>query len=146
MKLGTFIIGAVIGFSLVETGVVWADPTPVVVPPNQADRDQIKDLKGAPADVKNLISNFDTTRDKYLAQQRVLLAKLKGANQDQRNQIRADLQANHDAFLAELKSFRSQITDELNELKGKISHQEFQRIIDAAHNAVGEGARHKGHK
>lgn len=146
MKPRTFLIAAVIGFSLVGTRVILADPTPVVVPPNQADRDQIKDLKGAPTDVKNLITSFDTTRDKYLAQQRLLLAKLKGANESQRDQIRTDLQANRDAFLAELKSFRKQLTDELNELKSKISHQEFRRIIDAAHDAVNDGARHKGHK
>ncbi len=124
---------------------VWAQaaaaPATVVVP-----NDGI--LPGAPAGVKTLIVDFAVTRDKFLAKQDLLLLKLSNATTPaEREQIREQLQDNRDAFLAELKSFRSQLKDDLAALKGKISHAEFLRIIDAAHDAVTEGGfdHHKGH-
>jgi hypothetical protein len=56
------------------------------------------------------------------------------------------LQDNRQAFLDALKDFRSQLKDDLTALKGKISHAEFLRIIDAAHDAATEGGlnHHKG--
>jgi hypothetical protein len=115
------------------------DPTttpPTVVPADRDDRDLLRDLKGAPANVKTLILNFDQTADKYLAQQRQLLLKLKNATTtDQRQAIRDQLQQNRQAFLAELKTFRQQLRDDLQALKGKITHPELKRILDAAKDA-----------
>jgi hypothetical protein len=119
------------------------DPTPpVVVVPHDGD------LTGVPADIKTLIKDFGATRDTYLAQQDLLLAQLKTATTAaEREQIREQLQANRDSFLDELKEFRTQLKDDLEALKGKISHEEFLRIIDAAHDAATEGGigHHKGH-
>src|SRR5947209_19850650 len=115
---------------------------PVVVPPG--DRDLIRDLKNAPDAVKTLILNFDATRDAYLAQQRALLAQAKGATADERAKIREQLQDNRAAFLAELKTFRTDLRKDLQDLKGKISHAEFKRITDAARDAAKDGGRHKG--
>ena len=53
--------------------------TPPVVVPHD-DRDLHRDLAGAPDAIKTLIVSFDQTRDKFLAQQAVLLAKLKNAH------------------------------------------------------------------
>jgi len=115
---------------------------PVVVAPHDGD------LAGAPADIKTLIKDFAATRDTYLAQQDLLLAQLATATTaTARAAIRAQLQDNRAAFLAELKAFRTQLKDDLAALKGKISHAEFLRIIDAAHDAATEGGfgHHKGH-
>jgi cytochrome oxidase Cu insertion factor (SCO1/SenC/PrrC family) len=112
------------------------------------DKDLYRDLRGAPADIKILIISFDKTRDTFLAQQAVLLAKLKNATTDaERAAIREQLQDNRQAFLAALKDFRSTLKEDLAALKGKISHEEFLRIIDAAHDAATEGGigHHKGH-
>lgn len=117
---------------------------PVVVPPDRGDRDLIRDLKNAPDAVKTLILNFDTTRDKYLETQRALLARAKGATADERAKIRAQLQDNRQAFLAELKSFREDLRKDLQALRGEISHREFLRIIDAAKDAARDRERHKG--
>lgn len=136
--------------SLCATRSVSAQTTstpPVVVVPN-GDKDLYQDLKGAPKDLQTLIIGFDKTRDKYLAAQDVLLRKLKNATTAaEREQIRDQLQENRQDFLAALKTFREQLKDDLAALKGKISHEEFLRIVDAAHDAATEGGldHHKGH-
>ena len=108
---------------------------PVAVVPHN---DQ--NLKGAPPQVQTLIRNFNATRDKYLAAQELLLVKLKNATTPaERQQIRDRLQANRAAFMNALTGFRGQLSTELTALKGKISHEEFLRIIDAAHDAATEG-------
>jgi hypothetical protein len=120
---------------------------PVVIVPHD-DKDLYQDLKGAPPQVQTLIVSFDKTRDKYLAQQDLLLARIsKAATPEERDRIRDLLQANRSAFLGTLKDFRGQLGDELTALKGKISHEEFLRIIDAAHDAASEGGvgHHRGH-
>ena len=125
-----------------------ASPTsPVVVVPDN-DKDLYRDLRGAPKDIQILIIGFDQTRDKYLVEQDLLLIKLKHATtEEEREQIREQLQDNRQAFLQLLQGFREQLKDDLVALKGKISHEEFLRIIDAAHDAATEGGlgHHKGH-
>jgi hypothetical protein len=117
-------------------------PPPVVVVPHDGI------LPGAPAGVKTLILDFAAVRDIYLAKQDVLLAKLANATTTaERDAIREQLQDNRQAFLDLLKSFRTKLEDDLTALKGKISHEEFLRIINAAHEAATEGGfdHHKGH-
>ena len=120
---------------------------PVVVVPHD-DQDLHRDLRGAPDNIKNLIISFDQTRDKYLVEQAVLLAKFKNATTpEEREKIREQLQDNRALFLSDLQAFRTQLKDDLALLKDKISHEEFKRIIDAAHDAVTEGGvnHHKAH-
>jgi hypothetical protein len=120
---------------------------PTVVPQDRDDRDLLKDLRGVPSNIKTLILSFDQTRDKYLLQQHLLLVKLKNATTpEEREAIRDQLQDNRQDFLAQLKSFREQLKDDLVAIKGTISHAEFLRIIDAAHDAAGETrGHHRGH-
>ena len=119
-----------------------ATKPPVVITPG--DRDMLRDLKGAPPEVKKLIVGFDVVADKYRAEQRALLKKLKDATPEQREAIRKELQANREAFLAELKSFREDLRKDLADLKGKISHAEFERILDAAKDAAKPDHSRKG--
>jgi|SRR5581483_350220 len=118
-----------------------------VVPPNTSSIDLSSQLRGVPENVKTLIMTFDQTRDKYLQQQRFLLIKLHRATPEEQDQVRQQLQANRQDFLTELKGFREELQTDLQALKGKISHAEFGRIIDAAHSAstgAGGGHRHRG--
>jgi hypothetical protein len=123
-----------------------ADKPPKVVPQNQDKGQLLHDLRGLPDSVKTLVMTFDQTRDKYLQQQQLLLIKLRQASTpDQREQIREQLQGNRQEFLADLKSFREELRADLQALKGKISHAEFGRIINAAHDPANEGGhRHRG--
>lgn len=95
-----------------------------------------------------MITTFETTRDHFLANQELLYTQLRHATtQQEREQIRLQLQSNRQAFLTSLHSFRDQLKNELTALKGKISHEEFLRVIDAAKNASSEGglSHHRGH-
>jgi hypothetical protein len=129
-----------------EPTVPMPTPPTVVPPGGRDDQDLQRDLRGVPDNVKTLILTFDQTRDKYLQQQALLLVKLHNATTaNERDQIRQQLQANRQDFLAELKSFRDELSSDLRALKGKIGHDEFGRIIDAAHDATGgNGHRHRG--
>jgi hypothetical protein len=123
-----------------------AVPPPVVVP-NASGTGPHTDLTGVPDNIKGLIVGFDQTRDKFLNQQAILVAKLKNAVTDaERDKIRQQLQDNRQAFLDALKDFRGQLKDRLADLKNKISHAEFLHIVDAAHDAATEGGafHHKG--
>ena len=125
-----------------------AEPTPpTVVSQDRNDAELLRDLRGVPDNVKTLVLGFDQTRDRYLRQQNSLLAKLRHATSDaERDQIRAQLQANRQDFLADLKTFRHDLRSDLKALSGKISNGELQRILDAAHDAATEGAHHRrGH-
>lgn len=119
---------------------------PTVVPPGHNGHDLQHDLRGVPDNIKNLILSFDQNRDKYLQQQSLLLIKLRhAATPDEQDQIRQQLQANRQSFLTDLKGFREELRADLEALKGKISHAEFGRIIDAAHGASTDGGhRHRG--
>jgi hypothetical protein len=136
--------------ALCGASAVWAQTTsnpPVTVVPN-GDKDLYQDLRGAPPAIKTLIVGFDQTRDKYLKAQDLLLQKLKNATTvAEREKIREQLQDNRQAFLDALKAFREQLQDDLKALKGKVSHEEFLRIVDAAHDAATEGglSHHRGH-
>ena len=132
--------------SLICPRMVFADATVTVVPQDRNDADLLRDLKGAPDNIKTLILNFDQVADAYLQQQRALLLQLKTATTDaERAAIRAQLQANRQAFLDELKTFRQDLRADLTALKGKITHAEVLRILEAAKDAVGPaGPRHKG--
>jgi hypothetical protein len=130
--------------------VLAADTTPIT-PPTVVSQDRSgsnlqQDLRGVPDNVKTLISTFDQTRDKYLQQQQLLLAKLHNTSTPQeRDQVRQQLQANRQEFLADLKTFRQELSSDLKSLRGKISHAEFGRVVDAAHDAATQGGhRHRG--
>jgi hypothetical protein len=108
-------------------------PPTAVVPENGT-------LTGIPQGIKVLIVDFAVLRDKYLAQQNLLLLKLGNATTaTERQQIRDQLEDNRADFMAELKGFRTQLKSDLEALKGKISHEEFLRIINAAYDATHEG-------
>ncbi len=153
MKAARYLILTVMTVaSLFASPNVWAQASstagsngapPVAVAPPSAF-----DLGGVPRGIRGMITSFDLTRDHFLAQQNLLQIQLRNATTaTERQQIRAQLQANREAFLAALRDFRQELKTELTALKGKISHEEFLRIIDAAHNASIEGGlnHHRGH-
>lgn len=146
---------------LVQTGIavlslcaacdVWAQASatpPGTSPPVGVTPPDVSSLNGVPSDIKALLRDFNRTRNQFLAGQDLLRIELNHATTpSERQRIREELQANRLAFLAAQKSLRQQLKDELAALKGKISHEEFLRILDAAHNAATEGGigHHKGH-
>jgi multidrug efflux pump subunit AcrA (membrane-fusion protein) len=132
--------------SLICPCTVFAGTPVTVVPQDHNGAGLLRDLRGAPDNVKTLILSFDQVADKYLQQQRALLSQLKTATTAaERATIRAQLQANRQAFLDELKSFRQELRADLQTLKGEITHTEVLRILEAAQDAAGPvNARHRG--
>jgi hypothetical protein len=127
------IVGAAACLLCPPATLAQSTTTPTVVPQDRNDADLLRDLQGAPDNVKTLIVAFDQVADKYLMQQRALLLKLKGASTtEQRQAIREQLQDNRQAFMAELKTFRQDLKSDLTALKGKITHTEVVKILDAA--------------
>lgn len=142
------LLGAtVVSLACPRTVLAQATTPPTVVPQDKDDRDLLRDLQGVPDNIKTLILNFDQTADQFLAQQRQLLYRLRHATTpEEREKIREQLQDNRQTFLAELKAFREQLKDDLAALKGKITHAEFRRIIDAARDAIDPAQHHhRGH-
>jgi hypothetical protein len=111
---------------------------PVVVPRDKANQELLRDLKNASPEVKKLVQTFDTTRDKYLAEQRTLLARMQTATPEERDRIRQDLQANRDAFMADLKSFREDLRKDLQDLKRKTSPA-LDRVFDKGVSPMDKG-------
>jgi hypothetical protein len=140
---------AVLGLCAPANAWAQTSPTPpTTTPPVTVTPPNAVDLAGVPGDIKALLRSFALTRDKFLAEQDLLRIKLNHATTpSERERIREELQANRKAFLAAQSALRLQLKDELAALKGKISHEEFLRILDAAHNAATEGGigHHKGH-
>ena len=147
MKTFRTIIFAALGlaslYSPISARADGTNPPPRIIV-DRDDRDLLRDLRGVPDPIRELILAFDRTRDKYLAEQRALLIKLKNATTpEEREKIREMLQANRQQFLDELKAFREQLKQDLQNLKDKT---QLGRIIDAAHDAATEGGlrHHKG--
>jgi hypothetical protein len=133
------IIGA-IGASLMGVSVRAQSTT--TTPPVVVDKDK-DNVPGELKEIKALIKTFDAKRDAYLDKQRALLAKLKNATTDaERDAIREKLQDNRQAFLAELRAFRTEVRHELVEIKHLINNAELERLLDQAEHD--KGGRHKG--
>jgi hypothetical protein len=112
---------------LAQTTATKPATTPVVTPH--------EGTAGLPAEIATLITSFDKTRDAYLTTQAALLGQLKNATTaTERDQIRDSLQSNRNAFMVDLKTYRTELKDDLVALKGKITHQEMLRILDAAYD------------
>jgi len=124
------LMGMVGAFVMGPTGV-RADGTntaPVNLPSVVGD----KNPNQLPAEVKTLLAAFEIKRDAYQTTQKDLLAQLKNApTPEQRAAIRAQLQDNRLAFLAEVRDFREQIREEIRIIKGKINNEELRRPIDS---------------
>jgi hypothetical protein len=118
-----------VGFLLAGTSVLAGGtntPTPVVI-------DQSKDnVPSELKEIKALRTAFEAKRDAYLAAQKALIEKLKGATEEERERIREQLQDNREAFLAALREFREDIRHELAEIKQIIRNHDKDILLDAS--------------
>jgi hypothetical protein len=144
MALSMFSVQTILAADATTTTTTTTPKTPPVEVPrsgnDHADNRALNNVN-VPVEIKKLISDFDGTRDAYLAKQKEIL---KGAAD--RETIRAELQKNRAAFLAELKTFRDTLKQDLQDLKVKINHQEFNRIVDAARDAATDRPGRKGQR
>jgi hypothetical protein len=117
-----------LGFSLVGTSLMAGTNTPPPVVIDQNKDNVPSELK----EIKALRTAFEAKRDTYLAAQKALIEKLKGATEEEREKIREQLQDNREAFLAALREFREDIRHELAEIKQIIRNHDKDALLDAS--------------
>ena len=146
MKRLVKMIAVVAAFSgCLLTGTVRAQSTAAgtPVPPTVVDQDK-DNIPSELKEIKSLVKNFEAKRDAYVEAQKDLLAKLKGATPEQREAIREQLQDNRQAFLLDLHRFRTELREEIREIKNIVHNDELKRLIDLAHDLEKTGGHHKG--
>jgi hypothetical protein len=127
-------------------------PTPVVDPPKQdppqtppddvkpprptsptivrPDRPTRPDKPELPAEIKQLIDEFQKARESFLADQRDLAKQIRGATADERETLREQLKANREEWLDKQKELREEIKAAIQRLKETLpSHKD---LIDQA--------------
>jgi len=104
-------------------------PTPPAKPDNPTASTEIKDI----------IQNFEQSRESLLANQKALQESLKGASQDERDKIREQLKAAKDALAAQREQFR----DQLKEARDKLVEQ-GKKLKDDAVDAAKKTGKPRG--
>ena len=145
MSIRKFLSMVVLLASVAGSFAVRADDDktpPTVTPPKSGDVKPAEPVKPehpeVPAnvspEVKALIDQFKAAREKFLADQSALKAKLKGATEAERQTIRDQLQTNRQAFNEQNKALREQIRERIKEVRAQLHDS---RQVDAAGNAPG---------
>jgi hypothetical protein len=95
------------------------------------------ELQRLPADLRERLARFETVREAYLAEQRELLRKLRGASDEDRDQIRELIKTRRDAWLEQARQFREEAKDRLTELRNG-ALQSHKEALDAARDNARE--------
>lgn len=90
-----------------------------------------------PVDLRERVANFEKVREAYLAEQRQLLRKLRGATDEDRNQIRDLIKARREAWLEQARQFREEARERLTELRNG-ALQSHREALDAARDNARE--------
>jgi hypothetical protein len=84
-----------------------------------------------PLDLRERLASFEKVREAYLAEQRELIRKLRGATDADRDQIRELIKTRREAWLEQARQFREEARDRLTELKNG-ALQSHKEALDAA--------------
>lgn len=93
-----------------------------------------------PVVLNSLVKEFRTASDDYVAAQKELTRKLKGASAEERARLRETLQANKEKFSHSTAPLREQLHDRLEDLKRDL--KEHAQVINAG--AGGSAGRRRG--
>jgi septal ring factor EnvC (AmiA/AmiB activator) len=92
-----------------------------------------------PAEVRQRLIEFERVREAYLARQKDLLRRLRGATDSDRQKIREQLREQRDTWLEQARQFRDLAQRRVEELKLELpSHQE---LLDRARERAREAAK-----
>lgn len=94
-----------------------------------------------PDDVKKLLDDIKSARNKFLQDQKDLQRKLKDATEAERDQIRNEMRDKRDQFLEQQKDMREEVLKRVTELKDQLKNH--QDLID---NAKDQGRNKPGRK
>lgn len=97
---------------------------------------------GVPVVLNSLVKEFRTASDDYVATQKELTRKLKGASAEEKARLREALQANKEKFSHSTAPLREQLHDRLEELKRDL--KEHSQAISAGAGGGAGGGRRRG--
>lgn len=90
-----------------------------------------------PADVQTLVRDFQTAREKFLADQKALARQYSQASEEERKAIRERMKEMLDRLKEQQKAVQQDMRDRAKELKQQL-HPDLNRLID---NGTTEGGR-----
>ena len=111
-------------------------PGGVDVRPSRSERPDF------PPELKLRLRSFESLRETYLARQQELLKKFRGASTDQdRERLRAQLQALRDEWLDRARAFNEEARTRLEEMKKGELSSKYSEALDAAKQNALDAAR-----
>jgi hypothetical protein len=91
-----------------------------------------------PADLKALITQYQDAAQKFAAQQKELLAQIKGATDEQKQKLKETLKGNRQTFLDDTTQLRADIREQLRELRAKLKDS-APTTVDPSGEGKGKG-------
>ncbi len=106
--------------------------------PTTTARPERVEQQRLPQDVRDRLQQFEKVREAYLAEQRELQRRLRGATDADRERIRELIRERRAAWLEQFRTFRQEARERLTELRDTLpSHRE---ALDAARDAARQKA------
>src|SRR5262245_17052253 len=154
-KFGTPIVAVVLGLGLLSTSalaqsgsdstniadrvarVILPDPSglnsSISAPSGVGVRPSRSERPDFPPELKLRLRSFESLRETYLARQEELVKKFRGASTDQdRERLRAQLQALRDEWLDRARAFNEEARTRLEEIKKGELSPKYREALDAA--------------
>ena len=104
--------------------------TDSLVSPSATVRPERPEQQRLPQDIRDRLEQFERVRAAYLAEQRELQRRLRGATDADRDQIREQIRERRAAWLEQFRAFRQEARERLTELRDALpGHRE---ALDAA--------------
>ena len=90
-----------------------------------------------PADLKALVDKYQDAAKKFAADQKDLIALIRGATEEDKAKLKEQLKTNRDKFLEDTKQLRADIREQVRELRAKL--KESGTPVDGGTDRKGKG-------
>ena len=107
--------------------------SPTGVRPSRSERPDF------PPELKLRLRSFESLRETYLARQEELRKKWRGATDQDRERLRAQLQGLRDEWLDKARAFKEKTRTRVEELKGELP--KYREALDAARESALDAAK-----
>ena len=90
-----------------------------------------------PADLKALVDKYQDAAKKFAADQKDLIAQIRGASEEDKAKLKEQLKSNRDKFLEDTKQLRADIREQVRDLRAKL--KESGTPVDGGADRKGKG-------
>ena len=107
-----------------------------VIAPNSGQRSMSPSMRpsgsqtGLPADLQSMMQRFQTDRDAFIAKQKTIETQLKGATEEQRQNLMMQMQGQMQQWKEQHAMIRQQMFDQVQQMKQQMMEQ--QRLMNQA--------------